>query len=90
MYTSLLFRLKNPTESENHKLVEIFFKAWVDESCNNEVEYKLERNYRKDWVPGMVYYNETFRVDFMRQEDALALKLRGVPSEFQKYLEIVS
>jgi hypothetical protein len=38
----------------------------------------------------MVTYKETFRVDFEQQEDAVAMKLKGIPVEFQKYLELVS
>jgi len=37
----------------------------------------------------MVHYRETFRVDFERREDAVAMSLKGVPREFQQYLEIV-
>lgn len=74
--TSLLFKVK---DTSNNRVLEIFFKAWVDETCNNEVEYALESD-----------ISETFRVDFERFEDAVALKLKGIPQEFQKYLEFAN
>jgi hypothetical protein len=39
---------------------------------------------------GIAHSTKRFKVEFERQEDALALRLRGVPSEFQNYLEIVN
>jgi hypothetical protein len=86
--TSLYFKTKEAPGS--FRVLELFFKAWVDDSCNNEVQYKVERDIEKDWMPGMVHYHETFRVDFERQEDAVALKLKGIPDEFQKYLEMLN
>lgn len=89
MSNSLFFKIKDTVDIDKHRLLEIFFKDWVDDSCNNQVNYKIERDVIKDWEPGMVHYKETFRVDFEKQEDALAMRLKGVPVEFQKYLEIV-
>jgi hypothetical protein len=66
----------------------MFFKAWVDDTCNNEVGYALMRDYLHDDYKTTPVI-ETFRVDFERMEDAVALKLKGVPDEFQNYLEIV-
>jgi hypothetical protein len=90
MSNSLSFKIKSTVDIDKHHLLELFFKNWVDERCNNQVQYKVERDVDKDWQPGMVYYAETFKVHFEKQEDALALKLRGIPSEFENYLEIVS
>lgn len=87
---SLYFKIKKDVDIDKHRLLELFFKDWVDDTCNNQVHYRVERDVDKDWEPGMVRYRETFRVDFEKQEDALALRLRGVPQEFQKYLEIVN
>jgi len=89
MANSLFFKIKDTVNIDKHRLLEIFFKDWVDNSCNNQVQYKIERNVNKDWEPGMVHYKETFRVDFEKREDAVAMSLKGVPKEFQKYLEIV-
>jgi hypothetical protein len=89
MSNSLFFKIKDSVNVDKHRLLELFFKDCVDDSCNNQVQYKVERDVKKDWQPGMVTYVETFRVDFERQEDALAMCLKGVPKEFQSYLEIV-
>lgn len=86
---SLYFKIKANVNVDKHRLLELFFKDWVDDTCENQVQYNVERDVDKDWEPGMVRYRETFRVDFDRQEDALALRLRGVPQEFQDFLEIV-
>jgi hypothetical protein len=83
--TSLLFKLKNPESLNKHPLLDIFFKAWIDDSCNNEVSYRLERT---TVTPRIV--EETYIVDFDRREDAVALRLKGVPSELQHYVEFVA
>ncbi len=90
MLNSLKFKIKDSVVIDKRRLLELFFKDWVDDTCNNQVQYRVERDVEKEWLPGMVHYRETFRVDFDRQEDALALKLKGIPVEFQKYLEIVN
>lgn len=89
MSNSLFFKIKDTVDVDKHRLLEIFFKDWVDDSCNNQVQYRVERDVKKDWQPGMVHYHETFRVDFEKQEDAVVMSLKGVPKEFQMYLEIV-
>lgn len=87
--TSLLFRTKDKVSLDKHRLIEILFKDWVDGICEQQVQYKVERDVDYEWTYGNTCYMETFRVDFEKQEDAVALKLRGVPPEFQDYLEIV-
>jgi hypothetical protein len=89
MSNFLYFKIKESVDVDKHSMLELFFKAWVDDACENQVQYKVTRDIEKDWEPGMVKYRETFRVDFDRPEDALAMRLRGVPSQFQTYLEIV-
>ena len=80
--TSLLFRVKDQLNLDNNRIPELFFKAWIDEVCNNEVQYKVEHNLDCD--------QEILRIDFEKLEDAVAVKLKGVPLEFQKYLEIIN
>ena len=89
MSSSITFRLRDSVEVDKHRLVELFFKDWVDNICDNEVRFTVQRDVIKDWTPGMVSYTETFRVLFENQEDELALRLKGVPVEFQKYLEMI-
>lgn len=75
MYNSILFKANENMTGDKYRLVGIFFKDWVDQICEQQVQY-VERD-------------KTFRADFDNQEDALALRLRGLPPEFRDYLEIV-
>lgn len=75
MRTSILFKTKENIETDKKLLVELFFKDWVDQICEQQVVYKVERN--------------AMTVDFEKQEDAVALRLRGLPPEFQDYLELI-
>lgn len=76
MYTtSLFYKIKKPGD-EHNRIFEIFFKAWVDDNCDNQVEYKDLKN-------------KLIQVD-CNEEDAIALKLKGIPFEFKGYLEILN
>ena len=75
--TSLSYKLKSVCDADHHRILKFFFKAWVDDSCENEVEYTQTSD-------------ETIQVEFEKSEDAVALKLKGIPDEFQNYLEIVN
>jgi hypothetical protein len=94
MLNSIYFIVKSNVNEDKHKLLELFFKDWVDTSCNNEVHYRVEQMPTVQVKPGIFLPDSPtyrrFRVDFEREEDALALRLRGVPNEFQNYLEIVN
>lgn len=79
--TSMYFRFKDNVDIDKHRLIELFFKDWVDNTCNREVHYTI---YGTE-----IYGYDAFRVDFTQPTDATALTLRGVPSEFREYLEIV-
>jgi hypothetical protein len=96
MYNSLLFRIKAEVDVDKHRFLELFFKDWVDTVCNNEVDYKIERVPGTAWVYGRgtvhgkgIPSYETFKVEFQKQEDATAMRLKGIPEEFQSYLEIL-
>ncbi len=84
---SILFKIKESTAQEKYGVLEIFFKAWVDSTCNNEVQYSIE--YDVSQSPDH-RHGEIFRVDFNRHEDATALKLIGIPDEFQEYIEFIN
>lgn len=75
MSTTLYFKIKDSVSIDKHSLITLLFKDCIDESCDNQVQY------------GQV--KETFCVDFEKQEDAVAMSLRGVPKEFRLYLEII-
>jgi hypothetical protein len=86
--TSLFFRIKdNSTELDKHRIIEYFFKYWVDDTCNNEVDYSIESVATANVNP--LRLEELYRVDFEHIEDAVAIKLKGIPREYQPYIEIV-
>ena len=91
MQSSLSFKVKAGLGVDRYRVLELFFKDWVDNTCNNEVHYKMENQTMKStaYEPNAIYRYHIFEVMFDKQEDALALMLRGVPEEFQNYLEIV-
>jgi hypothetical protein len=64
----------------------MFFEDWADGICNNEVIYSTYIANR----PLFGVEIEIIKVDCVREEDAVAMKLRGVPEEFRQYLEIVN
>jgi hypothetical protein len=86
MTSSVIFRIKESVDIEKHKIIELFFKDWVDGTCDNQVKYKT------GYVPKWQHLNlqGTLRVEFEMQEDATALRLRGVPHYFRDYLEIIT
>jgi len=81
--TSLYFNFK--IDHDKKTILEMFFKDWADSICNREVAYSISRK----TVPGSGFSRDIIRVDFENEEDAVALKLIGIPQEFQQYLEIV-
>lgn len=82
MSNSLHFKIKDNIDSEKHHLVELFFKAWVDYNCNKQVQYQFVHSHR-------IAETDIFRADFDQPEDAVLVKLKGIPVEYREYLEIV-
>ena len=83
---SLYFKIKDTVGVDKYQLLEVFFSDWIDSNC---VNYRVERGIVRD-SPGITPWGqETFRVDFDRGEDYVAMKLRGVPQQFQGFLEIL-
>jgi len=64
----------------------MFFEDWADSICNNEVMYSIIGGDGG----GTTAWNEIIRVDFVNEEDATVMKLKGIPEEFQKYLELLN
>ncbi len=83
--TSLFFKIKDAGVKEKHHMLELFFRSWIDASCNNEVSYDLQGH-----EPYNLAWQEIYRIDFEHAEDATALRLKGVPEEFSNYIEIVT
>jgi len=79
MYQTSLFFEIAATE-DKQKIIEIFFRSWIDEICMNEVSYNIQ-------TP--VADSDHFSIDFERIEDATAVKLRGIPDEFSEYIKFV-
>lgn len=77
--TSLLFKIKGTTSFDKHRILEMFFKSWVDDVCHNDVSYT------NLWLSSD---EEVYRVDFEYEEDAVILKLKAFPKEFQNHIEI--
>ena len=81
----LIFKITdyNP---DKRKVLDIFFKHWVDIHCHNEVNYNTNL-IKIDCTKAHEAY--VYAVNFDNPEDALAIKLTGVPDEFKNYLEII-
>lgn len=88
--TSLYFKIKDSSAQEKHRILEMFFKSWVDDICNNEVKYTIEHSLRAVPDSMLDQVEELFRVDFNSVEDATVIKLKGIPVEFQEYIELIS
>lgn len=86
--TSLLFKIKDNGVHEKHRLLEMLFKSWVDNNCNNEVEYTLQIA-SNDRIDILHPWEEVYKVDFEHIADAVAIKLKGIPAEYRNYIEIV-
>lgn len=76
------FKIKPNIDIDKCRLLELFFKDWIDTLCENDVQYNIEQIDNTN--------DSIFKVDFNNSEDAVALRLKGVPEEFQPYLEIIN
>jgi len=82
MYTSSIY-LHFIATPNNKNVIKMFFEDWADRIGNNQVKYSIvagDGGGRTSW-------NDIIRVDFVNEEDATMMRLRGVPEEFQKYLK---
>jgi hypothetical protein len=79
--TSLYFHFKAPNSNADNVLL-MFFEDWADQICDREVSYSVVGSDGG----GKFWSNEIIRVDFVNKEDAIAMKLKGIPDEFKKYL----
>lgn len=77
MSNPIYYKIKDTVDADKHRLINLFFKDWVDGVCDNRVRFTSS--------------NSTESIaDFDRQEDALAMRLHGIPPKFQMYVEIVN
>ena len=80
MIYSLYFQMSIVPDQK--RILEIFFQDWADGICNNEVTYSVESTQAYP-SSGII------RADFVNEEDAMMLKLKGIPDEFKGYLTLV-
>ena len=83
MSNPLYYKIKDNIEIDKHHLIDLFFRDWVDDVCNNQVQFRLEQVS----VSGI---QDTLIVDFNSVEDAVAMRLKGIPPNFERYLEIIN
>lgn len=69
-------KVKDDVAHNKYGILKVFFEEWIDDMCDCQVQYK-----------GTIGNN--FKVIFDRPEDAVILRLIGIPSEFENYIEIV-
>lgn len=84
--SSLFFRIKDSASS--YSVVELFLRAWIDANCNNEVNYIVDDPTSNDFFR-VDLSTLNVRVDFDNTEDAILLKLKGVPEELSVYVELL-
>jgi len=90
--TSLSYHLK--VSGDKKKILEMFFKDWADSICNNQVRYSSTIE-SEDYLYGlggpvpMPMITEIIKVEFDNEEDAVAMKLKGVPPDLQRYLSLM-
>lgn len=61
----------------------MFFEDWADRIGNNQIRYSIVGISPE----GDFLSNDIIRVDFTNEEDATMMRLKGIPEEFQKYLQ---
>ena len=64
----------------------MFFEDWADHICDQQVRYSIVETDGG----GKYWHNETVRVDFVKEEDAVVMKLKGIPDEFRNYLTLLN
>jgi hypothetical protein len=82
----LYFKVKESVDEENYPLLDICFKEWISGYCDTKVNI-ISRNVRD---VNRYYFLTYYKVIFDHPEDLLAIKLAGLPPQFDKYLEIIT
>ena len=78
----------DPFIEESYRIVELFLKDWIDDNCNNQVKYIVD--YQPSILPNSLFLEYTFNVEFDNSEDALAVKLKGIPERLQHYVQFAN
>jgi hypothetical protein len=83
--TSLYYKISTTKDKES--ILRMFFEDWAEGICNQEIKYTTVlaspnlRNISYSW------WDEIIRVDFNNEEDATAMKLKGIPEDLQSYIK---
>lgn len=85
MYKTSLF-IDVRVTSDKKRILDILFKDWADHICNNQISYSIISTLNNNHCGN---YAEIIQIDFINEEDAVIMKLCGIPEEFRKYMEIV-
>jgi hypothetical protein len=79
---------------DKKKILEMFFKDWADSICNNKVRYSSTIE-SEDYLYGRglplpsPVITAIIKVEFDHEEDAVAMKLKGIPPDLQQYLSLI-
>ncbi len=66
-----IYKINNQFGNDQ-QLFQIFFRAWIDDICQNKVDYIIN--------------DTSIQVDFEKSEDASILELKGFPLELEKFI----
>jgi len=64
----------------------MFFENWADRIGTNEIKYSVIDTVDTNIPSKSDVVREVIKVDFENEEDATVMLLKGIPSEFKKYL----
>lgn len=84
----LFFKIKQDVDVDKHHILELLFKVWIDNTCNNQVEMTIEKQLSNHTISPL--YEDIFKVECELQEDATILKLQGIPKDLRPYLDQVN
>lgn len=69
----------------NYRILESFIDEWVDNTCRDHSNYEI----RECGPPANDGVARFIRIDFTNPEDAVSLRLQGVPPGYIKYIDFV-
>jgi hypothetical protein len=80
MTSQLKFKVNNELSGSAINPLRMFIQDWIESTCGNA--YHLDSDYLQK-RNGIV-----ITVKFDHSEDALVLKLKGIPKDLSKYIEL--
>ena len=73
----------NVKENDNKNSVELFFDSWLTQNCINDYVVR-----RTQVVPLYGKFSYGLDILFFDSQDASFIKLKGIPTEFQRYVSL--